>query len=328
MRDRNVLLIAGHRMSLHGGGNTCSQISRAYTRAGFNVTYVAPECEYRHFEEGINQIPLSGFSIGSWRPHFDSSDAILHIALPCKDALKLMSGWKGPTYYHCRDNWALWNKTRGRTWDWWTDGVEQRIIKNVDKSFAVNPKLALEVLGESSVVHNGYDPNIFTWIGRTPRPVEQVVTWGFSGGFFDESLFRQLVKADRSITYTVIGSNQGLTQRTADMSNVHFVGPKKVTQLPKYARQADAGLIIREKTGVPEYMDPIKSWEFLGSGLPFISVGPKYPTQEDNPACKNVSSDPRMMVEKLKNLYDYVDFSEAQAKEHTWDKRLQQILED
>lgn len=328
MGSNAVLFIAGHRMGLHGGGNTCAQISRAYTRAGYQVTYVAPESKFKHFEEGINQVPMGGFQLGPWYSHFDRSDSILHIALPCTLGLRLLSSWPGRSFYHCRDNWSLWVKQRGRKWDWWEDGVEQRIVKKVDKSFAVNPKLALEVLGQDSVVHNGYDPTIFRWFGRTPRKVERVVTWGFSGGFFDESLFQSVANADRTIDYTVIGGKNGITQKTSDLPNVHFLGPKNIIELPHFAHEADAGIVIREKTGVPEYMDPIKSWEFLGSGLPFVSVGPKYPTGDDNPACKRVSSDPRMVAEKLKNIYDYVSIQKSDATPHTWDSRLNQILED
>lgn len=323
---RYVILIAGHEMGIHGGGSTCAQIARAYTRARFHVIYVAPDSPYRYHPIGIHEVPLEGFRLTCWGDMMDDS-SVLHIALPCEEALQLVPGWSGKKFYHCRDNWGQWVVDQGKIWDWWDPNVEEEIIESVDYSFAVSPRLAADVLGNDQVVHNGYDPTVFSWTDRDPDEVSNVVTWGFSGGFFDSAMFRKIARADQSITYTVIGRESGLSRRTTRLDNVNFVGPQPMTKLPEFAAEADAGIIVRESAGVPEYMDPIKGWEFLGSGLPFVSVGPSYPNNETNPACLHVSSDVQMIVERLKNVYSLLNMCEEDAKRNTWDRRVEQILE-
>lgn len=322
----SVLLIAGHEMGIHGGGSTCAQIARAYTRADYGVLYVAPDSPFYYHEDGIYEIPLDGFDLSCWGDYL-GENSVFHIAIPCQFALDHLEKWRGPTLYHCRDNWSLWTESN-KSWDWWNPGDEQKIIDSVDVSFAVSQRLANEVLGNGNVLHNGYDPTVFSWMDRDPKPVEEVVTWGFSGGFFDEPVFRDIVEANQSINYTVIGRRTGLSQRTADLENIDFVGPVDMTELPSYAKEADAGIVVRESTGVPEYMDPIKSWEFLGSGLPFISVGPDYPNSEENPACKDVSSDPDVAADILKKVHDFIMIGPEDAENHTWDDRIEEILEE
>ncbi len=316
-------------MAIHGGGSTCAQITRAYVRAGYDVLYFAPDSPVRPVtSNGVTEVQTGRCDFG--RLKYDMTvDDILHIALPCAEAERLLSDFGGRALYHCRDNWDVWCRLRGGRlgWQWYIPGLEAKLISEVDVSYAVSPALQAYV-GTDYVLSNAYDPTIFSWQDHKP-PVRQAVMWGFSGGFADIVLINQVAQLTPTVDYILVGQASRTQHVVRAANNVTFLGPRLIHQLPPIAAKSDVGLVLRHGA-VAEYMCPIKQWEYLGSGLRFVSAGYDYPNSEYNPACAiSPSTTAQDIADTITNVYDLIpELTEEQAIEHTWDKRVSRILQD
>lgn len=329
-KDRpTVYLFAGCYMGIHGGGSTCAQITRAYVRAGYDVLYFAPDSPTRPVtNDGVTEVQTGRCDYG--RLKFDvTADDILHIALPCVEAYQMLEGFGGHVLYHCRDNWDVWyNMGKHLSANhWYVPGLETRILGSVDISYAVSPGLQAYV-GTDYVLCNAYDPTIFKWVDHKP-PVQRAVLWGFSGGFADISLVSDVATLTPDVEYVLIGAVYDAMCMVNIPTNVKFLGPRRIEELPAIAAQSDVGLVLRHGD-VAEYMCPIKSWEYLGSGLRFVSAGYDYPNSDYNPACViSPSTEPQDVADTIVNVYELIpELTEEQAVEHTWDKRVETILTD
>lgn len=324
-----VYLFAGHCMSIHGGGSTCAQITRAYVRAGYSVVYFSPDSPGLPVStDGVTEVQTDRCDFGRFKYSLKGND-ILHIALPCTEAYNLLQDFGGHALYHCRDNWDVWHKIRRsrNVWRWYVPGLEEKIIRDVDVSYAVSPTLQAYAK-TTHVLSNAYDPTIFKWVDHTP-PVRRVVMWGYSAGFADVDLIARVAKLTPQIDYVLIGDRQGSTPISARVPNVTEAGPKSIHELPAIAARSDVGLVIRNGP-VAQYMCPIKQWEYLGSGLRFVSAGYDYPNSLYNPACAvSPTIDPAMIAETIMEVYNRIPtLTKEDAQEHTWDKRVEKILLD
>ena len=269
-------------MSVHGGGSTCAQIARAYVRAGYNVIFFSPESPMHPVVHGeVVEVRTDWCDYGKLKSEATADD-ILHIALPCVEAECMLADFGGHALYHCRDNWDIWyNQSKhAPDWRWYVPGLEGQLIYDVDISYGVSPALQYYI-GADAVLSNAYDPCIFKWVDHRP-PVKRAVLWGFSGGFVDFTLIQQVAALTPDIEYVLIGDGGGPVDDPD--TNVRFLGPRQIDELPAIAEQCDVGLVLRHGP-VAEYMCPIKSWEYLGSGLRFVSAGYDYPSSDYNPAC-------------------------------------------
>ena len=322
--EKKVYLVAGHSMEIHGGGSTCAQMARAWTRRGYGVVYVAPDAHGGFCSDvaPILELPLGALSGFAERgqPYRGKEHDILHLALPSRAGFEFAKGFPGKVFYHCRDNWSLWMEHGIHNWPWYEAGLEAEII-SVMPSFAVSPRLHDEK-GTTTILENGYDPWVFQWQDHQARS-SHVITWGFSGGFVDQRLLEAIIRVTPDIKYTLVGKASSLNMDIRKLANTNITGEVPMDHLPALAAEADLGLIVR-KGDVAEYMCPIKSWEYLGSGLRFVSVGPDYPSRENNPACvAGGLHDLDTIVEAIYNAYVLLpDLGKEDALPHTWDERL------
>jgi teichuronic acid biosynthesis glycosyltransferase TuaH len=57
----------------------------------------------------------------------------------------------------------------------------------------------------------------------------------------------------------------------AQRSNVHYLGPKPVEQVPLYVNACDVGLIPYKQDGFAPFSDSLKLYEYLACGRPVVS---------------------------------------------------------
>ena len=324
-----VYLFAGCRMAIHGGGSTCAQIARAYVRAGYNVIFLSPESPVSPVTKGgIVEVRTDRCDYGRIKYEVTEDD-ILHIALPCVEAERLLEDFGGHALYHCRDNWDVWyNQSKhAPRWHWYVPGLEVKLINVVDISYAVSPVLQAYA-DTDDVLSNAYDPTIFKWVDHKP-PVQRAVMWGFSGGHTNLSLIGSIAQLTPDVEYVLIGKDWGTRRSVTTPANVRFLGPMRIEALPAIAAESDVGLVLRHGI-VAKYMCPIKSWEYLGSGLRFVSAGYDYPNSDYNPACTiSPSTEPQDVADTIRNVYELIPkLTEEQAVVHTWDNRVEKILAD
>lgn len=324
-----VYLFAGHNQELNGGGGIAAQLARAYVRAGYNVLYLSYDSPNSPVvRNGITEVSVNRCDFG--RMKFDMTEHdILHAVVPCPIAYRVLEDFGGRAVYHALDNWDVWVAQANYrwTWPWYTPGLEAKFIRDSDISYAVSPALA-GYLGVHNVLSNAYDPCIFKWVDHKP-PVRRAVMWGYSAGYANTNLISDVARLTPDVEYVLIGRRTTSPPIAHDITNVLEVGAKTIGQLPAIAQNSQVGLVFRYGE-VAEYMCPTKSWEYLGSGLRFVSAGYDYPNSGYNPACAvSPTTDPQDVADTITNVYELIpELTEEQAIQHTWDRRIAQVRAD
>jgi hypothetical protein len=109
------------------------------------------------------------------------------------------------------------------------------------------------------------------------------------------------------------------------------VGHRAYERLPAYLHLFDAALIPFRETAVTEYADPIKQWEYLAAGKPFVAT--ELPsivdlpgvvwTAEDRPAFKRHCAELLEVVEDDAQREAIAKRARAAARANDWRDRVE-----
>lgn len=105
-----------------------------------------------------------------------------------------------------------------------------------------------------------------------PIPEPRIVYIGAIYKWFDVKLFYEVVKTNPDKSFVVIGFGRDdiLTEKC---SNLYFLGARKHSELKKYLRHMQIGIIpFRYDLDIIVNCDPIKHYEYLFCGLPTITT--------------------------------------------------------
>ena len=109
---------------------------------------------------------------------------------------------------------------------------------------------------------------------------------------------------------------------------MHYLGWVPYSELPRYARYFDVGLISFERSRLTEAINPLKLMEYFALGLPVLAT--RIPELETIPGPLRLADshlDFRAGLEEI--LADTNGFSPAEAvavaRENTWDARVEQL---
>ncbi len=117
-----------------------------------------------------------------------------------------------------------------------------------------------------------------------------------------------------------------------DLPNVHFLGPKPYGELPHYLKGCQVALLPSPINGYTQSMFPLKFFEYLAAGLPVVSTALSA-LEAYRDVCYWCETDQEFITAIPKALEDYrlrsdrIQKGIQLAKENTWDKRVESMLE-
>jgi glycosyltransferase involved in cell wall biosynthesis len=170
-------------------------------------------------------------------------------------------------------------------------------------------------------------PLTFDW----QRPV-----FGYTGTIHgdrvDVDLVAKIAKSNPNATIAMVGPNllAGEDQmRLSKHSNIVFTGAMPYLELPDIMRAFDVCMVPHVMTPFTESLNPIKLWEYLAAGKPIVSTN--VAGFRDFPELVHIADTVDGFLRNL-DMALTEDFSNtvarhAVAKSHSWDKRIDQVVQ-
>ena len=112
------------------------------------------------------------------------------------------------------------------------------------------------------------------------------------GSWFDWELLKKVAEGNKNISINLIGDYAGITDIVKKMpENIHLLGLKKQTDLPKYLHYSDYAILPFKTDEIGKYVSPLKLFEYIAMNKPVISTNLDDIVKYDNVYCSNNSKD-------------------------------------
>jgi len=112
------------------------------------------------------------------------------------------------------------------------------------------------------------------------------------GTWFDWELLKQVADSNEKFSINLIGDYAGIIDIVKKMpQNIHFLGLKKQTDLPKYLYYSDYAILPFKTDEIGKYVSPLKLFEYIAMNKPVISTSLDDIVKYDNVYCSNSSKD-------------------------------------
>jgi len=98
---------------------------------------------------------------------------------------------------------------------------------------------------------------------------------GAMESWFDYDLVNRAAAQLPHVSFVLIGSDQVARAQLKHLDNIHILGCRPYSELPRYLYNADVGIIPFDVGKYPELVNgihPLKLYEYLACGLPVVSV--------------------------------------------------------
>ncbi|MBC2687826.1 glycosyltransferase family 1 protein [Bacillus toyonensis] len=178
--------------------------------------------------------------------------------------------------------------------------------------------------------------NLAHFLEKKEQPVEYksidkpiVVYVGAIEEWFDFNLFNEMAKRMSDFAFVVIGPDKLAKQHINEIENVHILGRRSYDQLPAYLQYANVGIIpfnVKEYAHLLDYVNPLKLYEYMVSGIPVVSSKWKELELINSPA--QLAENLDQFIEAIKEAVrdtdkeKYISF----AKQHSWTSRVDNLL--
>lgn len=129
--------------------------------------------------------------------------------------------------------------------------------------------------------------------------------------------------------FVVIGPDKLAKQHINEIENVHILGRRSYDQLPAYLQYANVGIIpfnVKGYAHLLDYVNPLKLYEYMVSGIPVVSSKWKELELINSPA--QLAENLDQFIEAIKEAVrdtdkeKYISF----AKQHSWTSRVDNLL--
>lgn len=221
----------------------------------------------------------------------------------------------------------------------------EQALKSADLSVATATKLYNQIkpLAKKVILSpNAVDYDVFH--GSKDKPIAKEISsiknnydiivgyYGALANWFDFETIIEVAKRKPNWAFVLIGIYFDNTIDQYDVKkypNIIFTGPKPYNQLPNYISGIDILTIPFVINNITESTSPVKLFEYMASSTPILT--------SQLPECKKYKSVYRYdsaddFIEKAQLLYnkkgdkEYKEILEKEAKENTWQARIEEIL--
>lgn len=178
--------------------------------------------------------------------------------------------------------------------------------------------------------------NLAHFLEKKEQPVEYksidkpiIVYVGAIEEWFDFNLFNEMVKRMSDFAFVVIGPDKLAKQYINEIENVHILGRRSYDQLPAYLQHANVGIIpfnVKEYAHLLDYVNPLKLYEYMVSGIPVVSSKWKELELINSPA--QLAENLDQFIDAIKEVARDMDKEKyiSFAKQHSWTSRVDNLL--
>ena len=187
--------------------------------------------------------------------------------------------------YYCADDWSA-------SYHWWNSGQdirarEMELASKVDLVVGTSTKIVQrwqQSHPNTMLVANGADVTAFQ-AARDPEleipedlkviPTPRIGYVGYVDARFDTELYARLAQARPDWYFVVVGplmEKHVDLSRLKQLSNVHFLGRRSLSELPMYLKGFDVCTIPYICDKLAESIFPLKLFEYLAAGRPIVST--------------------------------------------------------
>jgi glycosyltransferase involved in cell wall biosynthesis len=162
-----------------------------------------------------------------------------------------------------------------------------------------------------------------------PRPIAIYV--GAMDVWFDYRLIDEVVARLPNVSFVLIGPDDLAKQRLRARPNLHLLGRRGYSELPRYLHHADVGLIpfdVANHTELVRSIHPLKLYEYAACGLPIVTVEWEELTNLKSPAhlCRGTEDFILAIEQVLLNPRAKTEL-QSYAAMNDWGERVATILE-
>ncbi|MEF7556887.1 glycosyltransferase [Bacillus thuringiensis] len=178
--------------------------------------------------------------------------------------------------------------------------------------------------------------NLAHFLEKKEQPVEYksidkpiIVYVGAIEEWFDFNLFNEMAKRMSDFAFVVIGPDKLAKQYINEIENVHILGRRSYDQLPAYLQHANVGIIpfnVKEYAHLLDYVNPLKLYEYMVSGIPVVSSKWKELELINSPA--QLAENLDQFIDAIKEVARDMDKEKyiSFAKQHSWTSRVDNLL--
>jgi GT2 family glycosyltransferase/glycosyltransferase involved in cell wall biosynthesis len=287
MNLQKLVIFAGVPFDDVGGGQRCAQLTRAALRTGRQVLYIYayPKYDFSKRSNAISKVSISNLihkhikdltSKEFLKLIHEDSTVIFEMPHPLFIRYLEIARVRGvSTVFELIDDWST---VLGG--DWFDQGVFEKFVSQADIVTGTSQLLVnkLNQLGRKDAVYlpNAANEYIFNKnvIYKRPAdlPVSSVALYMGSlyGEWFGWEYIQEAAKENPDMHFCLIGNKPAvITLQFSD--NVHFLGEKKIEELPAYLDSADFCLLPFKPSSLSDAVSPIKVFEYLFMGKPVVS---------------------------------------------------------
>jgi glycosyltransferase involved in cell wall biosynthesis len=163
-------------------------------------------------------------------------------------------------------------------------------------------------------------------LAKIPHP--RIGYYGLIRDWFDFPMLREIFQRHPEWSLVLIGPCDTDTSGISDLPNVHLLGPKPYTDLPKYLRGFDVGIIPYRDTEITRNANPLKLLEYLSSGIPVVTTDvPAVHAYSDGlRIAKDTVAFERGIVDALAETgIDQTETRQKIGRENSWRSRVELV---
>jgi glycosyltransferase involved in cell wall biosynthesis len=163
-----------------------------------------------------------------------------------------------------------------------------------------------------------------------PRPIAIYV--GAMDVWFDYRLMDEVAARMPHVSFVLIGPDELAKQRLRVRPNLHILGRREYSELPRYLHHADVGLIPFDAASHAELVrsiHPLKLYEYAACGLPVVAVEWEELTYLKSPAhlCRGTEDFILAIEQAISNPRAKTEL-QSYAAANDWGQRVTTLLSD
>lgn len=274
-----------------------------------------------------------------WRPRDRGGPRVLWVGTPSAAVVEALEGLEPATVvYDCLDHVAAFQPGESGLGE-----VEARLATRADVVFATARSLyeRMRALNPATVwLPNGADYAHFARARDPGLPVPRDVAGisrpvlGYMGeiaDWFNLELVDTLARDHPAWHVVLIGVvHTPAAARLLARPNVHYLGRKGYADLPAYVGRFDVCLLPFRRTALTDAVNPVKLYEYLAAGRPVVSTPlPEVARHGDVVTVAEPGEFGAAVARALRTADDPAAVARrlAVARENTWERRVETILE-